>query len=329
MPPSNCTVRWCQTSSQFSLNGGTILIPWTDALPTGCCCNVSLTCPGVPPPPPAGPHAVQLLRTYGVKRPPFPFAPAGERSIARAYAKAFARARSLIYIEDQYLWSTEVAATLADALKRNPDLKVIAVVPRYPDSDGPLAGPPSRIGQLRAIGLLRRVAPDRVGVFDLENSASTPIYVHAKICIIDDTWVTCGSANFNRRSWTTDSELICAVVDTTVGTRDSAGTETGHDAPRPLARDLRLQLWAEHLGLNENDPQLLDPAVGLELWNTTADAVDHWHETDRRARRPTAHVRHHTPEPVPLIHRFWARPTSRLVLDPDGRPRSLRGTSQF
>lgn len=53
-----------------------------------------------PPPPLAGPHAVQLLRTYGVKRPPFPFAPGGERSVARAYAKAFGRALSLIYIEN-------------------------------------------------------------------------------------------------------------------------------------------------------------------------------------------------------------------------------------
>ncbi len=282
-----------------------------------------------PPPPPAGPHAVQLLRTYGVKHPPFPFAPAGERSIARAYSKAFARARSLIYIEDQYLWSTEVAAALAGALERNPELNVIAVVPRYPDSDGPLAGPSSRIGQLRAIGMLRRVAPDRVGVFDLENSAGTPIYVHAKICIVDDTWFTSGSSNFNRRSWTTDSELTCAVLDTTSQNLEPAGTETGHDTSRLLARNLRLQLWAEHLGLDQNDPQLHDPATGLELWNSAADSLDHWHESGRRAPRPSARVRHHTPEPVPPIQRLWALPLSRLVLDPDGRPRQLRGTSQF
>ncbi|MEB0222282.1 hypothetical protein QN393_24575, partial [Pseudomonas sp. AB12(2023)] len=127
---------------------------------------------------------MQLLRTYGVKRPPFPFAPAGERSIARAYGKAFARARSLIYIEDQYLWSTEVAAALAAALTRNPELTLIVVVPRYPDSDGRLAGPASRLGQLRALSMLRRAAPGRVGVFDLENAAGTPIYVHAKVCIV-------------------------------------------------------------------------------------------------------------------------------------------------
>ncbi len=32
--------------------------------------------------------AVQVLRTYGRKRPTYPFAPDGERSVARAYAKA-------------------------------------------------------------------------------------------------------------------------------------------------------------------------------------------------------------------------------------------------
>jgi phosphatidylserine/phosphatidylglycerophosphate/cardiolipin synthase-like enzyme len=272
---------------------------------------------------------VQLLRTYGVKRPPFPFAPEGERSIARGYAKTFARARSLIYIEDQYLWSTEVATGIAEALERNPELNVIAVVPRYPDSDGAVAGPAIRIGQLRAIRMLRRVAPDRVGVFDLENSAGTPIYVHAKVCIIDDTWFTCGSDNFNRRSWTNDSELTCAVLDATADNGETPGTDSGHDASRPLAHGLRLQLWAEHLGLDQDDPRLLDPAAGLKLWNTTADALDQWHETGHRSPRPTGHVRHHTPEPVSSRQRLWAVPMSRLVVDPDGRPRRLRGTTEF
>lgn len=282
-----------------------------------------------PPPPAAGPHSVQLLRTYGVKRPPFPFAPEGERSIARGYAKAFARARSLIYIEDQYLWSAEVAAGIAAALERNPELRVIAVVPRYPDSDGSLMGPASRIGQIRALRMLRRTAPDRVGVFDLENSSGTPIYVHAKICIIDDIWFTCGSDNFNRRSWTTDSELTCAVVDTTTDEGELPRSDNGRDASRPLASGLRRQLWAEHLGLDQEDPVLHDPAAGLKLWNAAADVLDHWHESGRRSPRPTGNVRHHTPEPVPSLQRLWADPLSRFVVDPDGRPRRLRGTTRF
>jgi phosphatidylserine/phosphatidylglycerophosphate/cardiolipin synthase-like enzyme len=284
-----------------------------------------------PPPPPAGPHAVQLLRTYGVKHPPFPFAPAGERSVARAYTKAFARARTLIYIEDQYLWSAEVATALAEALSNNPELKVIAVVPRYPDADGPVAGPPSRLGQLRALEKLYHAGPGRVGVFDLENTLGTPIYIHAKICIIDDSWMTCGSDNFNRRSWTTDSELSCAVFDT-ADVHQAAGAGASDHVSKSsvsLARDLRIDLWAEHLGRERNDPLLLDLAAGLELWNTAASELDDWHEAVRSSTKPNGRVRHHTPEPVSGFQRFWSTPIIRLVMDPDGRPRPLRGTAQF
>ena len=269
------------------------------------------------PPPPAGPHAVQLLRTYGPKRPPYPFAPQGERSVARAYVKALQRARSFIYIEDQYFWSREVAADIAKALTRNRDLRVIVVLPRYPDSDGRLSGPASRLGQLRAMSMLRRAAPDRVGIFDLENSDGTPIYVHAKVCIVDDVWMTCGSDNFNRRSWTMDSELTCAVVD--------QSDEPGH----PIAHDLRLELWAEHLGADRDDPRLADGADGLALWKSTADALDRWHKTGSPSPRPDGQVRNHRAEPVSRLQQVWARPLNRWVFDPDARPRSIRGTSQF
>ncbi|WP_434316212.1 phospholipase D family protein [Leifsonia sp. P73] len=264
-----------------------------------------------PPPPVAGTHAVQVLRTYAPKRPPFPFAPHGERSIARAYLKAFARARSFIYIEDQFLWSREVAAGIAKALRSNPGLQVIVAVPRYPDDDGGVSGPPARLGQHRAVSMLRRAAPDRVGVFDLENDAATPIYVHAKICIVDDAWMTCGSDNFNLRSWTTDSELTCAVV--------------GGD----VARDLRTQLWAEHLGLDRDDPRLTDAADGLALWTESSDTLDAWHRTGRRSARPRGQARRHRIEPVTWLQRVWAEALYRVVVDPDSRPARLRGTGRF
>ncbi|MFH8248950.1 phospholipase D family protein [Microbacterium sp. B2969] len=275
-----------------------------------------------PPPPAAGPHAVQVLRTYGPKRPPFPFAPEGERSVARAYAKAFAQARSFIYIEDQYFWSEQVAAGIAKALADNPGLQVIVVVPRYPDTDGPLIGPAGRLGQLRAIAQLHRAAPGRVGVFDLENEAGVPVYLHAKICIVDDTWFTCGSDNFNLRSWTADSELTCAVV----------GPAVGADSVEPadsVARDLRVQLWAEHLGVAADDLRLRDPAEGLALWTASADALDDWHVGGDAAGRPAGRVRRHTIEPVSRWQRLWAAPIRRLAVDPDARPRPWRGTATF
>lgn len=92
-------------------------------------------------PPPQGRHTVQILRTYPAARRPYPFAPAGERSVARGYAKAVGRARRLIYIEDQYLWSAEVADLFAGALRDQPSLHLVAVVPRPPTST---AGSPAR-----------------------------------------------------------------------------------------------------------------------------------------------------------------------------------------
>lgn len=48
------------------------------------------------PPPEAGRHQVQLLRTYPSKRPAYPFAPDGERSVAQGYSRAFSRAERLV-----------------------------------------------------------------------------------------------------------------------------------------------------------------------------------------------------------------------------------------
>ena len=243
----------------------------------------------------AGDHQVQVLRTYGVKRPPFPFAPRGERTVAGAYEHAFARARRLIYIEDQYLWSEEVAGTLAEALERAPQLQVIVLVPRFPDADGALTGPPNRLGQLAALRVLAQAGGDRFAVYDLENASGTPVYVHAKVCIVDDAWMTCGSDNFNRRSWTCDSELTCAVV-------DPAGD---------LPRQLRTTLWSEHLGLAPEDPRLADLAGAAALWRA-------------RARPGAGLVRPHRPAPVSRVARVWAQPLYRWVYDPDGRPAAER-----
>jgi phosphatidylserine/phosphatidylglycerophosphate/cardiolipin synthase-like enzyme len=260
-----------------------------------------------PDPPEAGPYSVQVLRTFGHKHPPFRFAPKGEYSIARAYRKAFGRARRLIYIEDQYLWSSVVAEGLCEALKRSPELRVIAVVPRYPDADGRFSGPPARYGQLQALDLLHAAAPDRFAVYDLENSAGTPIYVHAKVCVVDDEWLTCGSDNFNRRSWTNDSELTCAVVGD------------------GLARSVREELWSEHLG---DEPEL-DPVKGFEQFRAAAEALDSWHAGGEVGPRPAGQLRRHEPARVGRLARVWARPIYDHVYDPDGRPRRMRRRNSF
>ena len=72
-----------------------------------------------PDPPPCGPHAVQVLRTYPDAHFEYDFAPREERSVARGYSKAVKRSR-LIYLEDQYLWSKRVAQLFARALATIP-----------------------------------------------------------------------------------------------------------------------------------------------------------------------------------------------------------------
>jgi phosphatidylserine/phosphatidylglycerophosphate/cardiolipin synthase-like enzyme len=56
-----------------------------------------------------------------------------------------------------------------------------------------------------------------------------PLYVHAKIAIVDDAWLTVGSANLNEHSFFNDTEMNVVTCDATV------------------ARETRLRLWAEHL----------------------------------------------------------------------------------
>jgi phosphatidylserine/phosphatidylglycerophosphate/cardiolipin synthase-like enzyme len=53
--------------------------------------------------------------------------------------------------------------------------------------------------------------------------------VHAKVGIVDDAWLTVGSANLNEHSLFNDTEMNVVT----------------HD--RELARSTRLRLWSEHL----------------------------------------------------------------------------------
>ncbi len=60
-------------------------------------------------------------------------------------------------------------------------------------------------------------------------NTSDRVYVHAKVGIVDDRWLTLGSANLNAQSFFNDSEVNVVSCDAA------------------LARDTRLRLWAAHL----------------------------------------------------------------------------------
>jgi phosphatidylserine/phosphatidylglycerophosphate/cardiolipin synthase-like enzyme len=283
---------------------------------------------------PRGRQTVQLLRTDPYRRRGYPFAPDGERSVAHGYRKALERARSLIHLEDQYLWSAEIVASFARALATRPELRMIAVVPAHPDQDGRLTRPMNLLGRVEALRVLRRAGGERFAVYSPENHAGTPVYVHAKVCVIDDVWASVGSDNVNRRSWTHDSELGCAVLDEERDPREPRDPGRQGDGARVFARELRLELAAEHLDLGALDDQaalaaLCDPEAAYRAFAESAAALDAWHRGGRTGPRPPGRLRTYAEPSFSRPVSLASRPLQRLVADPDGRPRALRRRGGF
>jgi len=217
-----------------------------------------------------------------------------------------------------------VVASFAEALQEFPQLQIVAVVPRYFDQGG-LFKWPSQVGREQAMKALMDAGGDRVGIYDIENSEGTPVYVHAKVCVIDDVWAAVGSDNFNRRSWTHDSEVSCAIVDESRDAREPHDPSGLGDGARVFARDLRLKLWREHLGRGDGDAaDLLDPTEAVQKFRDAANALEGWHTGGERGPRPPGRLRPHPRFRPPRATLLWAEPMYRLVYDPDARPRAMR-----
>ncbi len=179
-------------------------------------------------PEPAGPHAAQFLRT--VPERVYRFLPEGEFSILAEYRRALASAQHLIYLENQFLWAPEIVDILEDKLRRppGPDFRMILVLPSKPTS-----GRDTTLGQLAR--LVQADLHQRLVAATLQPMAvdSPGTYVHAKVGIVDDSWLTIGSANLNAHSLFNDTEANVVFTDP------------------DLVRSTRLRLWAEHLGTEE------------------------------------------------------------------------------
>ncbi|MDQ6850752.1 MAG: phospholipase D-like domain-containing protein [Actinomycetota bacterium] len=283
-----------------------------------------------PDPDVIGTHAVQVLRTYPNRLRGYPFARRGERSVARAYSKVIGNARSIIYVEDQYFWATSIVRCFAEALSANPELRLIAVIPHHPDQDGRFSLPPNLVGRQQAMELVRAAGGDRVAFYGPENHVGTPVYVHAKVCVVDDVWASIGSDNVNRRSWTHDSELSCAVLDDQHDERMPQVLDRFGDGARRYARELRLELAREHLDRTDgDDADLVDPVSAFERFRAGAERLQLWHDAGRVGERPSGRLRPIRLDPLGRATLRWADPLYRMVYDPDGRPRGMRRRDRF
>jgi phosphatidylserine/phosphatidylglycerophosphate/cardiolipin synthase-like enzyme len=221
----------------------------------------------------------------------YAFAPHGDFRILEALLRGVRSARRFVYLESQFLWAPEVVDLLAAKLRDPPadDFRVVVVLPSKANN-----GQEDTRGQLAVLADADR---DAHRVLAATISARTGrtfdrVYVHAKIAIVDDRWITIGSANLNAHSLFNDSEMNLVSCDP------------------GLARDTRLRLWAEHLERDVADVAGEPAAVVDELWRPIAREQL---ERDRRGDLRT----HHLIELPPASRRLdrLLGPVDALVVD--------------
>ena len=190
--------------------------------------------------------AVHLVRTV----PEYVYSglPKGEFTILESYLRALQSAERLVYLESQFLWSSEVVSVLAAKLRNPPsdEFRVVVLLPARPNNGGDdprglvgvLVDADEGKGRFLACTLYQ---PGRGGGL---------VYVHAKVGVVDDRWLTIGSANLNEHSLFNDTEVNVVVQD------------------EALARAVRMRLWGEHLQRDDVDG---DPTALIdEVWRPLA-----------------------------------------------------------
>jgi len=195
----------------------------------------------------AGGVDVQLVRT--VPEHVYDGLPRGEFTILESYRRALRAAERFVYLESQFLWSPELIEIVAGKLREppSPDFRVVVLLPADPNN-----GRDDTRGQLGVLVDAAKEGGDerRFLACTLFQPHGTAVYVHAKIGIVDDAWLTLGSANLNEHSLFNDTEVNVVV-------RDEA-----------LVRGARLRLWEEHL---EQDAAGDPCRVVDELWRPLAE----------------------------------------------------------
>ena len=201
------------------------------------------------------------------------------------------RAKRFIYAESQYFASRTIAEAMLARLEE-PDPPEICIV--HPvTADGWLEAQAMDNARAELARTLQEA--DHADRFSLwvPYAGDTPIYVHAKIMVVDDEVIRIGSANFNNRSMGLDSE--CDVfIDTARPVNSGCGE---------AIRGLRLSLIAEHCGLDESE-------VGAALEEAGGMAALFARRGDNRPR----HVRRYHP---PQLGEVEEKLAQSQLLDPE------------
>jgi phosphatidylserine/phosphatidylglycerophosphate/cardiolipin synthase-like enzyme len=172
------------------------------------------------------------------------------REVEKLFVTAIGAAEQLIYAETQYFSSHAVCDAFIARMQQpeRPRLQIVIIL-----NDKPEAMKEEIAVGLRQAKTLMRLAQaaastgHALGIYGTLSDGDAPdrpsTYIHSKLLIVDDRFLTVGSANLTNRSMGVDTEL-------------HASWETGaaSDADQQTIeriRALRVSLLAEHTGLSE------------------------------------------------------------------------------
>ena len=212
------------------------------------------------------------------------------------YEDAVRAAERLIYIETQYLTARAIHDALLARLKDDarPRLQIVIVVPHGSDTlKEQIALGSAEDSTLASVERAARDSGHALRVLcvapDGASGESPPTFIHSKLLIVDDVFLTLGSANCTNRSFCVDSELNLAW---------ECRTED-HALERSIAR-LRASLVSEHAGVPHQ--------ANLEKIDGFVDAIEGLLKAGSRLRLRSLPDRTDEDEPLPLM---------QLAFDPE------------
>lgn len=215
----------------------------------------------IPPPPPVPPLWPESLDPalkeveVAISRTAPAYAGREEvHEIESLYLAIIAATRRTLYIESQYFASRTLAEAIAARLGEPDGPEFVVINPE--SAQGWLEEKAMGSARARLLELVRKA--DVHGRFRLYTPVArggTPIYVHAKIVIMDDRLMRVGSSNLNNRSLGFDTECDLSV--------EVAPETPGEDIFRMKIAGIRTALLAEHLDVEaQTVEQAVDTANG-------------------------------------------------------------------
>lgn len=221
--------------------------------------------------------------------------------IERVWLDLIACAKEHIYIESQYFASRAIVAALERRLAEADGPEIVVVNPE--EAEGWLEPLAMDTARERLFSYLARAdTHDRFRLLHPYDSGGAPIYVHAKIMVVDDRYLKIGSANINNRSLRLDTE--CDVT--------LAAESSQPDLQRKIA-EVRNDLLAEHL---DTDAETV--ASHLERTGSLIETIEHLRGAGRTLK----------PYVKPDLNGIEKWLAENEILDPEGPDEMLEPLTQ-